>query len=37
MVSNASHSVARRMKRPAMAIKSFIHTPSAHNTISGVG
>src|ERR1700745_3989590 len=37
MVSNASHKVAKRMKRPAMAIKSFIHTPSAHNTISVVG
>src|SRR5580692_8576741 len=37
MVSNASHNVARRMKRPAMAIRSFIHAPSAHNTISGVG
>src|ERR1700680_1264708 len=37
MVSNASQSVAKRMKRPAMAIKSFINTPATHNTISGVG
>src|ERR1700686_2035870 len=37
MVSNASHKVAKRMKKPAMAIRRFIHTPSAHNTISGVG
>src|SRR5579864_4790163 len=37
MVSNASHSVAKRMKRPAMAIRSFIRAPLAHNRISGVG
>src|ERR1700683_4364452 len=37
MVSNASHSVAKRMKRPAMATKSFINRPKTHNTISGVG
>src|ERR1700688_2076259 len=37
MVSNASQSVAKRMKRPAVAIKSFIYTPASHNTISGVG
>src|ERR1700687_5976749 len=37
MVSNASQRVAKRIKSPAMAIKIFIHTPKAHNTISGVG
>src|SRR3984957_14858867 len=37
MVSNASHSVKKRMKKPAMATKIFIHTPVAYDTISGVG
>src|SRR5579863_961319 len=37
IVSNASHNTTKRMKTPAMAIKSFIHAPAAHYTISGVG
>src|SRR3974377_1837451 len=37
MVSNASQSVAKRMKKAAKATKSLMNTPSNQNTISGVG
>src|SRR5665213_702591 len=36
IVSNASHRVARRRTKPAMAIKSLIHAPGARYKISGI-